>query len=62
MSYDFWDIEKLADEIVAISLSGALSKTLKDGVLEEYRRISWSDVAKRIKKVYNNIDKHKEFR
>ena len=60
MRYDFWDIEKLADEILAIASSKALSKTLKDGIEKEYRKISWNDVAKKIEKVYNSVDKHKE--
>ena len=60
MRYDFWDAEKLADEIIAIAESKALRKTLKDGVEKEYRKISWNDVAKKIQWVYNSIDKHKE--
>ena len=61
MRYDFWDTEKLADEIIAISRSTALRKTLKSGTEQEYRKISWNDIAKKIERVYNNIDKHKEF-
>ena len=61
MEYDFWDVEKLADEIIAISKSQALSNTLRDGIKREYRRISWSDIAEKIISVYNEVDKHKEF-
>lgn len=61
MRYDFWDTEKLADEIIAISKSQALKKTLKEGIEKEYCKISWNDIAKKIERVYNNIDKHKEF-
>lgn len=61
MEYDFWDEEKLADEIVAISKSDALKNTLMRGISEEYRKISWQDVAKQVEKVYNKVDKHKEF-
>ena len=61
MRYDFWDTEKLADEIIAITESKALKKTLKNGIEQEYRKISWNDIAKKVEKVYNNIDKHKEF-
>lgn len=60
MEYDFWDEEKLADEIVAISKSKALRNTLKKGISTEYCKISWQDVAKKIEKVYNEVDKHKE--
>ena len=61
MEYDFWDEDKLADEIVAISKSKALKNTLRDGILKEYRKISWNDVAKKVESVYNEMEKHKEF-
>lgn len=61
MEYDFWDVEKLADEIVAISKSPALKHTLHEGIAREYRKISWSDVAEKIISVYNEVEKHKEF-
>ncbi len=61
MEYDFWDVEKLADEIIAISKSSALRNTLKEGVAREYNKFSWSDVAEKIKNVYNEVEKHKEF-
>lgn len=61
MRYDFWDTEKLADEIIAVAESKALRKTLQDGVKQEYRKISWEKVAKKIMRVYNRVDKHKEF-
>lgn len=61
MEYDFWDEDKLADEIVAIAKSAALKNTLKDGIEKEYRKISWNDVAKKVESIYNEVDKHKEF-
>ena len=61
MRYDFWDTEKLADEIIAIAESKALKKTLHEGIEKEYQKISWNDVAKKIMRVYNRVDKHKEF-
>ena len=48
MEYDFWDEEKLADEIVAVSKSGALKSTLQDGISREYLKISWDDIAKNV--------------
>lgn len=59
MEYDFWDEEKLADEIVAIAKSGALKETLREGILGEYRKISWNDIAKKCIKVYNEVNKRK---
>ncbi|MBQ3309947.1 glycosyltransferase family 4 protein, partial [Candidatus Saccharibacteria bacterium] len=59
MAYDFWDEEKLADEIVAIAKSSALANTLRDGILKEYHKISWEDVAKKVLTVYNEVSKNK---
>lgn len=61
MEYDFWDVNKLADEIVAIARSDALKNTLKHGISKEYRKISWDDVASKIISVYNEVDKHRHF-
>ncbi|MBQ1528506.1 glycosyltransferase family 4 protein [Candidatus Saccharibacteria bacterium] len=57
--YDFWDDDKLANEILAVAKSPALKETLKNSIKNEYRKISWSDVAEKCRKVYNNIDNHK---
>ena len=59
MEYDFWDEEKLADEIIAVSRSKTLKNALKSGISHEYRRISWDDVAKKCLSVYNEVKKHK---
>ncbi len=59
MEYDFWDTDKLANEIVAITRSSGLRNTLKDGISAEYLKISWDDVASKIISVYNEVNKHK---
>ena len=57
--YDFWDEEKLADEILAVSSSLALKETLQEGIRSEYLKISWDDVAKKCLATYNKVKKHK---
>ena len=57
--YDFWDEDKLANEILAIADSSALRNSLRDAISSEYRRISWSDVAQKCLTVYNKINNHK---
>ena len=59
MEYDFWDENKLADEIVAVTRSEGLRHTLQSGVSREYRKISWNDVAEKVISVYNEVEKHK---
>lgn len=44
--YDYWDTDRLADQIVGIAASPALSQTLKANIKKEYSRISWHDIAK----------------
>ncbi len=58
LKYDFWDEDKLADEILSIAASPALMKSLKDNVKNEYNQISWDKVAKKCQKIYNSV-KHK---
>ena len=59
MEYDFWDEEKLANEIVAVSKSDALKTILQKGISSEYLKISWDDIAKKCLSVYNEVSKHK---
>ncbi len=55
MKYDFWDEDKLADEILAIARHPALRDSLKTNVQHEYNQMSWSKVAKKCQTIYNNI-------
>lgn len=52
MRFDYWDVNKLADEIVGIATSESLQNELSKNVQKEYARISWSDVAKRLQGIY----------
>jgi glycosyltransferase involved in cell wall biosynthesis len=53
--YDFWDVDHLADELIAIATSDALKQSLKDNVRNEYTRISWHDVARDCFRVYSAV-------
>lgn len=53
--YDFWDIDRLADQIVGIATSPALQSSLKENVAREYAQVSWQDVAKRCVGMYSNM-------
>ncbi len=52
--YDFWDIDALADQIVGIATSPALSRSLRKNVKQEYAHISWHDVASKCLRLYAN--------
>ncbi len=53
--YDFWDVDKLADQLVGIATSPALKQSLKDDVKQEYARLSWHDVARKCMALYKRI-------
>lgn len=53
--YDFWDIDRLADQIVGIATSEALQSSLKANVAQEYAQVSWQDIAKRCTALYRNV-------
>ncbi|MBQ3261085.1 glycosyltransferase family 4 protein [Candidatus Saccharibacteria bacterium] len=57
--YDFWDEEKLANEILAIVESPALKDSLRTSSSAEYRKLSWGDIAKKCEASYNKLYKHK---
>ena len=53
--YDFWDIDALADQLVGIATSPALSSELKRNIRHEYTRISWGDVARQCMAMYSRM-------
>jgi len=50
--YDFWDVNRLADQLVGIATSDALKESLRRNVTREYDRISWHDVAQQCIDLY----------
>ena len=59
MKYNYWDEQKLADEILSVAAHPALKESLQANVHTEYSKISWNEVAKKCLKVYNKAMKHK---
>lgn len=55
LRYDFWDIDRLADQLVGIATSTALSSELRHSVKHEYMRLSWHDVATRCFDNYRGV-------
>lgn len=53
--YDFWDTDRLANQLVGIATSPALQQSLKTDVKKEYAKLSWSDVARQCMNVYNRM-------
>ena len=55
LKYDFWDTDKLANELVGIAASSALADDLRDGARAEYARLSWHDVAQKCLELYAKL-------
>lgn len=55
LRYDFWDEDKLANEILSVAESEALRNTLRQSIAREYRKISWQDVAKQCNREYAKL-------
>lgn len=55
--YDFWDTDRLADQLVGIAASTALKQSLKRGAKEEYAKLSWQDVARQCMHIYKRHSK-----
>jgi len=53
--YDFWDVNRLADQLVGIATSPALKESLRKNITHEYARISWHDVAAQCVKAYDRV-------
>lgn len=53
--YDFWDEDKLANQIIGIATSQALKSSLQDNILQEYSQLSWEDVAGSCLELYGKV-------
>lgn len=54
-TYDFWDIDALADRLVGIAASPALHRALQANVHNEYRQLSWHKIAQQCISMYRTL-------
>jgi glycosyltransferase involved in cell wall biosynthesis len=52
LKVDFWDVEDMANKIVAVLRHPPLQRTLTDHGFDEVRGITWEGAAKRCVEVY----------
>ena len=57
LKFDFWDTDKLANYILAISEQPVLRNTLMKNVQGEFARLSWKEVADKCQNIYSNLHK-----
>ncbi len=55
LRFDYWDSQRLADQIVNISLSPALLAELRENVKKEYLRKNWDDAVDKMLKNYRLV-------
>lgn len=54
LRFDYWDVDKLAEHMVAIAESPELQASLKQKVKDEYTNLSWSDAAEQCLRLYGD--------
>lgn len=55
LKYDYWDIERLADQLVSLADNHVLRDELRANSRLEFERISWHDVAEKCHSVYDKM-------
>jgi glycosyltransferase involved in cell wall biosynthesis len=54
LRYDFWDVDRLANQLVALATHKSLQIELTSAAKQEFDRFSWIDVSKKCLKVYES--------
>ena len=54
LTYDFWDINRLADDLVNVALSPALQSSLRRNVGQEYLKYNWGHAAEKFMREYSS--------
>ena len=57
LKFDYWDVDKLAGDIVKVAQSPELQASLKENVKKEYANISWGDAARQCLTLYETAKK-----
>lgn len=52
---DFWDVDEMANKIVAVLRHSPLSRALRDGGRFELRRITWEGAAAKCEEIYEQL-------
>ncbi len=55
LTFDFWDVQRFADQMVAIAQHPSLQTMLTGAVTDEYRQLSWHKAAEKFVSMYKAI-------
>ena len=56
---DFWDVDEMANKVIAVLEHDALSNTLREHSGRELEKMNWNKQAEHITKTYNKVLSHK---
>ena len=56
LKVDFWDIDEMANKILAVLRHPSLQRTLRQHGQIELRKLSWRDSAAKLKSIYARLD------
>ncbi len=55
LRFDYWDIYRMADQILAVAEHGTLRDELYRNSFEEFRHLSWQSVAEKCQAIYSKL-------
>jgi glycosyltransferase involved in cell wall biosynthesis len=55
LKVDFWDVDEMANKIIAVLRHPPLSRTLRAQGSLEIRRLTWDGAARRCEQVYSSV-------
>ena len=55
LRFDFWDTDRLANQILAVAEQPALQTSLSQDVKAEFDHLSWAQVADKCHNMYNSL-------
>jgi glycogen synthase len=59
LKIDFWDVQKLAAQIVAVLTYPELRSSIVDMARQEVRRVHWEAAAQKVRLVYEKVAREK---
>ncbi|HVI60587.1 MAG TPA: glycosyltransferase family 4 protein [Candidatus Saccharimonadales bacterium] len=54
LKVDFWDVDEMANQLVAVLRDDGLRQELQANAYREYRQLSWQDVSDKVLRLYQN--------
>ena len=60
LKVDFWDVNKMADQIIDVLKNPSLAERLCSNALSEIRNLTWDAAARKCLSVYNEVSRQFE--